>query len=94
MQPCPLWLVTFIAIVTTGWTASAAAQAPQEPEHDVTALAKATQNPVGDLVSLPFQLNFNTGGDLEERTFFNLNFQPVIPFKVTFLARRSSASGP
>jgi len=48
----------------------------------VTALAKATQNPVGDLTSLPFQFNFNTGGDLEDQTFFNLNFQPVIPFRV------------
>jgi hypothetical protein len=51
--------------------------------HDVNELAKQTQNPVGDLTSLPFQFNFNTGGDLEDQTFFNLNFQPVIPFKAT-----------
>ena len=55
----------------------------QEPAHDVNALAKQTQNPVGDLVSVPLQFNFNTGGDLEERTLFNLNLQPVIPFSVT-----------
>ena len=55
----------------------------QEPEqHDTTELAKKTQNPVGDLVSLPFQFNFNTGGDLEDGTFFNLNIQPVIPFRL------------
>ena len=52
----------------------------QQPAHDVNALAKETQNPVGSLISVPFQFNFNTGGDLEDRTFFNLNFQPVIPF--------------
>jgi hypothetical protein len=46
-------------------------------------LAKQSQNPVSDLISLPFQFNFNTGGDLGDRTFFNLNFQPVIPFKLT-----------
>jgi hypothetical protein len=48
---------------------------------DVTALAKQTQNPVGDLVSVPLQFNFNTAGDLEDATLFNLNIQPVIPFK-------------
>jgi hypothetical protein len=31
----------------------------------------------------PFQFNFNTGGDLEDETYFNLNFQPMIPFKLT-----------
>ena len=55
----------------------------QEPAHDVTALAKETQNPVGGLISVPFQLNFNTAGGFEGRTFFNLNFQPVIPFRAT-----------
>ncbi|HKP48982.1 MAG TPA: hypothetical protein VJU17_03125, partial [Gemmatimonadales bacterium] len=55
---------------------------PQAPKDDPnTALAKATQNPVADLISLPFQFNFNTGGGFEDRTFFLLNFQPVIPVK-------------
>lgn len=46
-------------------------------------LAKATQNPVGDLVSLPTQFNFNTGGALDDgRAIFNLNFQPVLPFRL------------
>jgi hypothetical protein len=52
------------------------------PAHDVNALAKETQNPVGNLTTVPSQFNFNTGGDLEDRTFFNMNFQPVIPFKL------------
>src|SRR5262245_26130432 len=56
-----------------------AAQQPAEDEQ--TRLAKATQNPVSDLVSLPFQFNFNTGGGFEDQTFFNLNFQPVVPIK-------------
>jgi hypothetical protein len=38
---------------------------------------------VSSLVSLPFQFNFNTGGDLEDATFFNVNFQPVVPFKLS-----------
>ncbi len=56
---------------------------PLQEEPDVTALAKTTQNPVGDLISLPFQFNFNGGGGLEDATFFNLNFQPVVPFKLS-----------
>jgi hypothetical protein len=65
------------------WTAPVRAQSPTaESQHDVSALAKQTQNPVGDLISIPFQVNFNTGGDLEDATFFNLNMQPVIPFKL------------
>src|SRR5215203_1245922 len=55
--------------------------AAQKPEDEATRLAKATQNPVADLVSLPFQFNFNTGGGFDDGTFFNLNFQPVVPVK-------------
>ena len=71
-------VAVYLALVSTS---PAAAQAPQ-PAVDATELAKASQNPVGDLISLPFQFNFNTGGDFEDRTFFNLNFQPVMPIKV------------
>lgn len=69
-----------VAAVTLAHAAAAAGQAA--PEHDASALAKTSQNPVGDLVSLPFQFNFNNGGDLEDATFLNLNFQPVIPFRL------------
>ena len=72
--------------------ASAAAQgspgtpAPQQAppaESDVNQLAKQTQNPVGDIVSVPFQFNFNNGGGLVDETYFNLNFQPVIPIHLS-----------
>ena len=53
----------------------------QKPEDAATQLAKKTQNPVSDLVSLPVQFNFNSGGGFEDQTSFNLNFQPVIPVK-------------
>ena len=73
-----------VAILLTPRPSAIFAQAAAPPvEHDVTELAKQTQNPVGDVISLPFQFNFNSGGDLEDRTFFNLNFQPVIPFRVS-----------
>ncbi|MBP2649147.1 MAG: hypothetical protein H6Q77_2771 [Gemmatimonadetes bacterium] len=43
-----------------------------EPKIDATALAKQSQNPVANLVSIPFQFNFNTGGGLGDGTLFNL----------------------
>ena len=51
--------------------------------QDTTELAKTSQNPVGDIVSLPFQFNFNGAGGLEDQTYFNLNFQPVVPIALT-----------
>lgn len=47
-----------------------------------TKLAKATQNPVGDLVSIPFQFNYFTGGGLGGETLTSLNFQPVLPLAI------------
>jgi hypothetical protein len=58
-------------VATMLMSGRALAQTP-EPAHDVNALAKQTQNPVSNLTSVPFQFNFNTGGDLEDRTFLNL----------------------
>ena len=51
--------------------------------QDTTELAKKTQNPVGDILSIPFEFNFNGGGGLEDQTHLNLNFQPVLPIKST-----------
>ncbi|HKO94916.1 MAG TPA: hypothetical protein VJU61_27370, partial [Polyangiaceae bacterium] len=65
--------------------------AAADKEHDVTELSKQTQNPVADLVSFPFQFNFNNGGALRDETQLVLNFQPVIPIhlgsKVNLIAR-------
>jgi hypothetical protein len=56
--------------------------APPAPAHSASDLAKATQNPISDLTSIPFQFNFFSGGPLEDRSLYNLNFQPVVPFKL------------
>jgi len=45
-----------------------------------SSLAKQTQNPVADLISVPFQNNTNFGLGPEDRTGNNLNIQPVLPF--------------
>lgn len=67
----PLLLAALLAVST-----AASAQT-------ATDLAKTSQNPVSDLVSIPLQMNFNGGGDLEDQTHFNLNLQPVIPMRLT-----------
>jgi hypothetical protein len=76
--------VATLSLGLLSWASLAAAQEAQAPPKvDATALAKQSQNPVADLVSIPFQFNFNSGGGLGDGTLFNLNIQPVIPVKVT-----------
>jgi hypothetical protein len=45
-------------------------------------LAKQLQNPLADLVSIPFQNNFNGGGAAGLSSAYNMNFQPVIPVEL------------
>jgi hypothetical protein len=53
-------------------------------EDSDTELAKQTQNPVADLISVPFQNNFNLGaGTDHDQTIYILNVQRVIPLKLT-----------
>ena len=44
-------------------------------------LAKLAQNPVGNLISLPFQNNTNLNFGPEKGTQNILNIQPVIPIR-------------
>jgi hypothetical protein len=46
-------------------------------------LAKKTQNPVSNLISLPFQNNTNFGIGPDDKTQNILNIQPVWPFSVS-----------
>ena len=47
-------------------------------------LAKQTQNPIADLISLPLQSNFYFGaGFHQNKMIYVLNVQPVIPFNLT-----------
>jgi hypothetical protein len=52
-------------------------------EESEAELAKKTQNPVADLISVPFQNNFNFDAGPNDATIYNLNVQPVIPLKLT-----------
>jgi hypothetical protein len=45
-------------------------------------LAKAAQNPVANMVSLPLQWNYTTAGGLDSSTALVLNVQPVLPVPI------------
>ena len=84
MKAVQMLVAACLVVVTCSTAAMAEApRAEEEAAVDTSSLAKKTQNPVSDLVSMPFQFNFNTGGGLEDRTLFNLNFQPVFPISVS-----------
>jgi len=61
------------------WPAGPAA-ATDESEAE---LARKTQNPVADLISVPFQSNFYFNTGTKDATVYVLNVQPVIPIKLT-----------
>ncbi|WP_216627144.1 hypothetical protein [Corallococcus exercitus] len=67
--------------------ASSFAQTPEAPTSGAGAseqdLAKATQNPVADLTSVPFQDNLDLGLGPFDRARNTLNIQPVLPVKLT-----------
>jgi hypothetical protein len=75
--------VALLPLLTLGplpWQQIAAADAG---DSDPAALARAVQNPVANLVSLPFQNNTNFDVGPREKTQNVLNIQPVIPFAVS-----------
>lgn len=47
------------------------------------ALAKAAQNPVANMISVPFQNNFNFNVGPNNVTQYILNIQPVVPFSLS-----------
>jgi hypothetical protein len=67
---------------------SAYAQVNEPPKESPTSqqseadLAKATQNPVSDLITVPLQSNFNFGVGPGDDMGYLLNVQPVVPFRV------------
>jgi hypothetical protein len=59
------------------------AAAPPIAELSAEELAKLAQNPVGNLISVPFQNNTNLNVGPDKRTQNILNIQPVIPISVS-----------
>lgn len=68
-----------LVMIAATATALAAPCTARAQTHDVDELAKKTQNPVGDIASLPLQNNFNFGSGDYGRMQYLLNVQPVKP---------------
>jgi hypothetical protein len=62
--------------------AAALAAIPAHAEMSTEELAKLAQNPIGNLISLPFQNNTNLNAGPQNETQNILNIQPVIPIEV------------
>lgn len=62
--------------------AFAAAAGPAHADMSAEELAKLAQNPVGNVISVPFQNNTNLNFGPEKGTQNILNIQPVIPIEI------------
>lgn len=74
--------LAFILSVTTSAIAAPTENSSAAQESN-EALAKKTQNPVADLISVPLQNNFNFGVGPEEKMAWVMNVEPVIPVRVS-----------
>lgn len=61
----------------------AAGSALAQTQEDAAALGKQLNNPVSSLISVPFQLNYNTNiGEDDSGTSYTLLLEPVIPISL------------
>ena len=51
----------------------------QEPDN-AAELARKLSNPVAEMVSIPFQFNWDNGVGPDDGLRYTLNVQPVVPF--------------
>ena len=74
-----------VALSMSTGTARAQEQAPVQPaaQGESAELAKKLSNPISNLVSVPFQFNWEQSVGPQKDTRFILNVQPVMPFTLT-----------
>jgi hypothetical protein len=76
-----------ICLVLCMSTRAFAQASPAQPAGagagDDAELAKKLSNPISDLVSVPFQFNWEQNVGPDKQTRFILNVQPVMPFSLT-----------
>ena len=77
-------LLSILFLLTALSTQAAEPQQPNKEEDKDAELVKQTQNPVADLISVPFQNNYNfAAGPKHNHMIYLLNIQPVIPVHIT-----------
>jgi len=84
-MPARLWVPSgwFLSSVLLSALLLLSAERAATADESETELAKKTQNPVADLISVPFQSNFNFNTGTKDATVYVLNVQPVIPIKLS-----------
>jgi len=81
---CATLLPLSVAAESAAAEPAPAEQEAAEQEAQTEALAAEAQNPVSNLVSVPFQYNLTPGiGPNENQTQSLLNIQPVVPFSLS-----------
>jgi hypothetical protein len=80
-----MWVATILGLAVPAALLAQDAAKPETPaeiQAKAEALAKQTQNPVADLVTVPVQFNWYTGGGLGDETMQVINVQPVLPLSL------------
>jgi hypothetical protein len=75
--------LVFYAVLPLTVDAQQPASSQAAPADEQGDLARKLSNPVSDLVSVPFQFNWEQNVGPNDETRFVLNLQPVIPFSIT-----------
>src|SRR5215470_13596052 len=79
-----LLLSSILFLLVALSTQAAEPQEPSKEEDKDAELVKQTQNPVADLISVPFENNYNfAAGPKHNHMIYLLNIQPVIPIHIT-----------
>jgi len=76
----PVLVALVAALMVSGMVSARHVCAAEE--ESATELAKKTQNPVADLISVPFQNNLNFNAGSKDETVYILNIQPVVPISL------------
>ena len=77
-----LALIFLMSTATSSALASAGDGMVESGEDRTEELARAAQNPIATMISLPFQNNTNFEFGPREKTQHIMNVQPVLPFKL------------
>jgi len=71
-----------VILLTFAFLSATAAESASDQDSKTEELAKETQNPIANLISVPFQNNFNFGIGPNDATQYLLNIEPVIPISL------------